>query len=249
MKRPARFVDRDRHVEVSRGVGLGEQGEPIDGLARAVAQVEAVPRQSNEQIGAGVAGGAHAVRLRITAIGDGDVARLDAHAIQRFAFVERGNGEIGDPLAGDIVAQMQPKAGFAGSLDTRAVDEADPIFVRPPARRRIAARQQIFAERDQPIAAAAKPHEQGDVGNIDDPAGRGFRGQLAQRPPAGRIGQDQAKQIGGALDVTGAMKRAVPARQGLDRLGAAEAIDKGGERLRFGRIRRGKQLHSTLESR
>ena len=125
-------MDRDRHVEVSRGVGLGEQGEPIDGLARAVAQVEAVPRQSNEQIGAGVAGGAHAVRLRITAIGDGDVARLDAHAIQRFAFVERGNGEIGDPLAGDIVAQMQPKAGFAGSLDTRAVDEADPIFVRPP---------------------------------------------------------------------------------------------------------------------
>ena len=43
------------------------------------------------------------------------------------------------------------------------------------------------------------------------------------------------------------MKRAVPARQGLDRLGAAEAIDKGGERLRFGRIRRGKQLHSTLK--
>ena len=177
--------------------------------------------ESNEQIGAGVAGGAHAVGLGITAVGDGDVARFDTHAIQRFAFVERGDGEIGDPLAGDIVAQMQSKAGFAGSLDARAVDEADPILAHPPARRLVAARQLVFAKRDEPIAAATKPCEQGDVGNIDDPRRRSFRGQPAQRAPAGRIGQDQTQQISRALDVTRAVKRAVPTRQGLDRLGAA----------------------------
>ena len=42
--------------------------------------------------------------------------------------------------------------------EQRTVPEIDEV-----ARRLIAARQQIFAKREQPIAAAAKPRKQGDV--------------------------------------------------------------------------------------
>src|SRR5271156_844236 len=144
---------------------------------------------------------------------------------------------------------MQTKAGLAGSLDARTVDEADLVSARRRARRFVAARQQVFAKRDEPIAAAAKPYEQRDVGNVDEPDRGGFRGQLAQRSPAGRIGQDQTKQIRGALDVAGAVKRAMPPRQGVYRVGAAESGDEVGKRIEVGRIRRGKQLHPKLESR
>ena len=89
-KRPRALCTVTRHVDMSGDVGFGEQVEPIDGLASAVAQVEAVPRQSNEQIGAGVAGGAHAVGLGITAVGDGDVARFDAHCDPAFRLRRAG---------------------------------------------------------------------------------------------------------------------------------------------------------------
>jgi hypothetical protein len=144
---------------------------------------------------------------------------------------------------------MKSKAGLAGTLDARTVYEADLVSARRRALRFVAARQQVFAKRDEPIAAAAKPYEQRDVGNIDEPDRGGFRGQLAQGSPAGCIGQDQTKQIRGALDVARTMKRAVPTRQGVYRVGAAQSGDKVGKRIEVGRIRRGKQLHSKLESR
>jgi hypothetical protein len=211
-KPPRAFVDRNRDVDMPQRVGLGEGIEPIDGFFGAVSQVQTVPRQSNEEIGAAVANGAHGSGLGIAAIRYDDVARFEAHAIQRFAFVERGDREIGDPLARDIVTQMQPKAGLAGPFDPRAVDDADPILACGVARGRVAVRQQVFAERDNPIAAAAKSFEQGNVGNIDYSRRRGFGGEPAQGAPAGRIGQHQTKQIHGALDVPRAMKSAVSTR-------------------------------------
>lgn len=142
---------------------------------------------------------------------------------------------------------MQAKAGPAGPLDARTVDKADLISARRLLRRRLAARQQIFAQRNEPVAAATKPFEQGDVGNIEEPGRRGFRGQRAQGSTAGRIGQHQSKQIGGAFDVARAMKRAMPTRQRIHRFGAAQSKQEAGE-VGLCRIRQGKQLHSKLES-
>ena len=124
--------------------------------------------------------------------------------------------EIGDPLAGDVVAQMQSKAGFAGSLDARAVDEADAILARPPgpagsSRRANRFSQSAMSQSPQRRNRASKATSETST----TPRRRGFRGQLAQRPPAGRIGQDQTQQISRALDVTRAVKRAVPDAPGL----------------------------------
>lgn len=248
LEAPPRLVNYNRHVDLTRRVRLGEDFKPIDGYSGVITQVQAVPRQSNEEIGAAVANGAHGFRLGIAAIRKDDVVGLVAHTIQRFAFVKRGDCEIGDPLSRGIVTKVQPKAGPAWAFNARAVDDADPVLARSLSRGRVAAGQQGFAECDEPIAANTKTFEQRNVGNIDNSRRRGFCGEPAQGAPARRVSQHQTKQIRSALDMPCPMKRAMSTRQTIDRLGSTESGHKSGVGLRRNQIRQGKKLHSKLES-
>ena len=224
-KASPRLVEFNALIEPVLGFGLVEQSQPVEPPARLIGQLQAVPGQPDQHVGAAVERVFDAVGLGKGAVGQPDLAVSDGQPVEALAPGQRRQFGIGHAALNRIVAQVQAPRRVARSFDPAAVHDLDS---RAPRQRRVAqaqAPERLGAQSLHPRRGSGQPVEQGDIRHVGQFPLRRERGAHPQGVLAGAVQKGQTQQIAGAANAARPKKSTVLPRRGRKGFFTAELRD------------------------